>query len=238
MAETEVNEFALHEAARDGRVMLAENLLKDNPKLALKKDHDGRLPIHWAASSNNFEIVKHLVQLPNFDPDVQDESGWTPLMIAVNVVDSDEIVSLLVQKGADVNMKNYSNQTIMHFIASKKKVDLARTMLALKPAASVRARDKRGQYPIHRAAAVGSVPMVELLLKSNSPLDASDTSGSTALHHAVSEGHGDVAIALLKAGADPSKKDEDGNVPLDIAPDNEVRKYIVKTAEAEGITLQ
>jgi 26S proteasome non-ATPase regulatory subunit 10 len=51
-------------------------------------------------------------------------------------------------------------------------------------------RDKRGQYPLHRAAAVGSVPMITLLLKHRSPLNATDSAGQTPLHHAVAEGHG------------------------------------------------
>ncbi|KKA29971.1 hypothetical protein TD95_005206 [Thielaviopsis punctulata] len=218
-----VNEFALHEAAREGR--------------ATKKDQDGRYPIHWAVSSNNLTIVTQLAQLRDFDPDVQDDSGWTPLMIAVNVADSDNVVSLLLQKGADTNIKNSLDQTIMHSIASKKKLDLARKFLEMKPPVSVRVKDKRGQYPIHRAAAAGSVPMVELLLKNRSPIDASDSAGSTALHHAISEGHGDVAVALLKAGADATKKDLDGYLAIDLAPDSEVRKYIVKMAEEEGIQL-
>lgn len=63
-------------------------------------------------------------------------------------------------------------------------------LLENNPPASARVRDKRGQYPLHRAAAVGSVPMVNLLLKHKSPLNATDSAGYTALHHAVAEGHG------------------------------------------------
>ena len=44
-------------------------------------------------------------------------------------------------------------------------------------------KDKRGQLPLHRAAAIGSVPMVKLMLENKSPLNASDIAGFTALHH-------------------------------------------------------
>jgi hypothetical protein len=40
---------------------------------------------------------------------------------------------------------------------------------------------------------------------------------------------GDTAVALLKAGADTDKKDVDGCLPLDLAPDNQVR-YIFSTS--------
>jgi len=69
-------------------------------------------------------------------------------------------------------------------------MDVARLLLAAKPPASTRVRDRRGQYPIHRAAAVGSVPMTTLLLRNRSPLNPTDGEGFTPLHHAVAEGHG------------------------------------------------
>lgn len=75
-------------------------------------------------------------------------------------------------------------------MASKKNVDLARLLFEQKPPVSARVKDKRGQYAIHRAAAVGSVPMVELLIKNKSPINATDVAGQTPLHHAVAEGHG------------------------------------------------
>lgn len=88
-------------------------------------------------------------------------------------------------------MVDFSGQTALHFTASKNSLDIARRLLDNKPPASTRVKDKRGQYPIHRAAAVGSVPMVELLLKNKSPLNATDMAGQTPLHHAIAEGHGE-----------------------------------------------
>ncbi|TVY27355.1 Ankyrin repeat-containing protein [Lachnellula hyalina] len=227
----EPSKFAIHEAARDGRTLVVESLLNANPKLVDRKDDDERLPIHWATSYNHLDIAILLSAGKNFDPDVQDGSGWTPLMIAVSLKDGEELVKLFLRKGADVNAKT------LHFTASKNNLDVARTLLDSKPPASVRVKDKRGVYPIHRAAAVGSVPMVELFIKHRSPLNASDDAGQTPLHHAVAEGHGDTAVALLKAGAETDKKDGDGHTALELAPDAQVKKYIVQSAEREGIEL-
>ncbi|TDZ19689.1 Ankyrin repeat-containing protein [Colletotrichum orbiculare MAFF 240422] len=208
-------------------------LIKAQPGLAAREDDDGRLPIHWAASSNSLEIVLLLTQLQSFDPDVQDSSGWTPLMIAASLKDGEDLVSLLLQKGANVSLNNLNGQSVLHFVASKNNLDVARMLLNHEPPASTRARDIRGQYPIHRAAAVGSVPMTKLLINHKSPINATDVSGYTALHHAVAEGHGDTAVVLLKAGAEFDKKDADGQVALDLAPDREVRRYIERAAEGE-----
>ena len=48
---------------------------------------------------------------------------------------------------------------------------------------------------------------------------------------------GDTAVALLKAGAETDKKDVDGFLALELAPDAQVRKFILQSAEREGIEL-
>ncbi|KAB5579977.1 ankyrin repeat-containing domain protein [Coniochaeta sp. 2T2.1] len=163
--------------------------------------------------------------------------GWTPLMIAASVKEGEKLVDLLLSKGADVNEKNNSGQTALHFVTSKNNIDLARKFFELKPPASARVKDKRGQYALHRAAAIGSVPMINLLIKNKSPLNATDVTGYTALHHAVAEGHGDAAVALLKAGAEADKRDGEGKLAFELAPDREVRKYIERAAEMDGIDI-
>ncbi|KAJ5713968.1 uncharacterized protein N7483_011149 [Penicillium malachiteum] len=230
--------FPLHEAAREGRTEIAESLLNATPKSASVKDDDERLPIHWAVAYNRLPIVELLVAVKNFDPDVEDGSGWTPLMIAASLKDAagDPIIDLLLRKGADVTVKSSSGQNALHFAASKANISTVRTLIANK--CSARVKDIRGQLPLHRAAATGSVPILKTLLEEGkSPVNATDNDGFTALHHAVSEGHGDAAILLLKSGAQADKRDIDGKLAIDLVPDDKVRKYILQTAEREGIEL-
>ncbi|KAI9928826.1 hypothetical protein ASPWEDRAFT_105585 [Aspergillus wentii DTO 134E9] len=230
--------FPLHEAAREGKTSTAESLLNANPKLAFAKDDDERLPIHWAVAYNHLSIVEMLVAVKNFDPDVEDASGWTPLMIAASLRDAegDPIIELLLRKDADVTVKSGSGQNAIHFATSKANISTVRILLANK--CSARVKDKRGQLALHRAAAIGSIPIIKLLLEEGkSPVNATDMDGLTALHHAISEGQGDAAITLLKAGAEVDKRDSDGHLAIDLAPDAMVRKYITQTAEREGIDL-
>ncbi|OBT89522.1 hypothetical protein VE02_01123 [Pseudogymnoascus sp. 03VT05] len=222
------NKFEIHEAARNGRTNVVESLLNANSKLATLKDDDDRLPLHWAVAQGHLDVVAILAQRKDFDPDAKDGAGWTPLMIAVSLKEGEDIVKLLLSKGAD---------TAIFFATSKNNLDVTKTLLANKPPASVRVKDKRGQYPIHRAASIGSVPLVELLLKNRSPLNATDSAGYTPLHHAIAEGHGDTALALLKAGAETDKKDVDGFLAIDLAPDGKVRKFILESIEREGIDM-
>lgn len=115
-------------------------------------------------------------------------------MIAVSLKEPDQLADLFLRKSADVNAKTHNGQTSLHFASSKKNLAIVRTLLSNTPPASARVKDKRGQYAIHRAAAVGSVPIVEALIKARSPLNAADVSGQTPLHHAVAEGHGEFCL--------------------------------------------
>ncbi|KAL4774974.1 ankyrin repeat-containing domain protein [Aspergillus nidulans var. acristatus] len=237
MATTD-SKFPLHEAAREGKLSLAESLLNANPKLATAKDDDDRLPIHWAVAYNHLPIVELLVSTKDFDPDVEDGSCWTPLMIAASLknAEGDPIIELLLRKGADVNVKSITGQNALHFATSKANISTVRTLLENK--CSARVKDKRGQLALHRAAAIGSTPIIQVLLKEGrSPVNATDNDGLTALHHAISEGHGDAALTLLKAGAEADKKDANGTLAIDMAPDKKVRNYILQAAEREGIEL-
>lgn len=220
-------------------VQIVESLLAANPRLATKQDEDARLPLHWACSYNHIAIVRLLTAQRSFDPDVQDGSGWTPLMIASSLKDNSgaEIVNLLLEtKEASPKITTNTGATALHFAVSKGNLDICRTLL--KHGASARAKDVRGQLPLHRAAAVGNVPIVKLLLESKSPVNATDVDGMTALHHAICEGNGDVAVELLKAGAETDKKDGDGRLAIDCAPDTKVRSFVLKAAEREGIDLE
>jgi 26S proteasome non-ATPase regulatory subunit 10 len=57
-----------------------------------------------------------LAQSKDFDPDVQDGSGWSPLMIAVSLKEGEDLVNLLLNKGADVNQTSKINTLSPDFL--------------------------------------------------------------------------------------------------------------------------
>ncbi|KAF2486797.1 ankyrin repeat-containing domain protein [Neohortaea acidophila] len=233
--EEQQAKYAIHAACREGQTQKVDSLLHAEPRLVSRRDDDDRLPLHWASSYNRLPIVELLSEHRGFDVDAQDGAGWTALMIASSLKDGDELVDLLLNKSADVDVKTNGGQTALHFAASKSNLDIARKLLAHK--ASARVKDKRGQLPLHRAAAVGNVPIVKLLLESRSPVNATDMDGCTALHHAIAEGQGEAALTLLRAGAEADKRDNGGAYAIDLAPDAKVKSYIMRGAEEEGIVL-
>lgn len=222
----------LHDAAREGKLLLVRKLVSENPKLALKKDEDGRTPIFWAASSGHSEAVSIILKAiredsklaSKFDIDDTDDAGWTLLHIAASTGNL-EILSLLTPFQPDVSATTNAGQTALHYAVSKGHMDVARLLVGdLK--ASPRIKDSQGQTPLHRAAAVDSLPLVKMLIEAKAPLNTTDRTGFTPLHHAMAEGHGDVAVALIEAGADLEIKDSEGNTPLQVALDSKTETYV------------
>ncbi|KAH3664414.1 hypothetical protein WICMUC_005799 [Wickerhamomyces mucosus] len=242
--------FALHEAARDGKILTVKGLISSDPKSVLVKDDDGRIPLHWAVTFQHLEIISILLnpfkfqqgetKVKRFEIDIDDftdDSGWTALHIASSVGNL-EILQFLLnhEPNPDVNLQTNTGLTSIHLATSKNHLDIVKELVS--KGGSVRIKDKKSQYPIHRAAANGYLGLVELFSKDlKSPLNAKDINGWTPLHHALSEGFGDVAISLVKFGADYNIQDNDGLIPIQVAVDENVAKYFKAELLSEGLDV-
>ena len=107
-----------------------------------------------------------------------------------------EAVSLLLQKGVDVNVANTSANIVRNG-----------------PIAMIKLT------PLHRAAAFGPVHMVRDLLKAGANVNARDGRSLTPLKFAVATEYPSQQICetLLQAGADVNFRDNTGETPLDWA---------------------
>ncbi len=84
----------------------------------------------------------------------------------------------------------------------------------------INSKDNEGDTPLHLAAAIGQLEIVELLIENGAMVDfqdGCDIMGRTPLHRAVSQGHINVARLLIKAGADINAKQWDGYTALNLA---------------------
>lgn len=80
--------------------------------------------------------------------------------------------------------------------------------------ADIQQPGEHGRTPLHRAAYVAPVEMVEWLLSLGADANARDADGRTPLHFAIS---GDTTLRLIDAGADPHAEDLAGTTPLHTA---------------------
>lgn len=229
------NKFAIHEAVREGKLLLVNHLVDEDGKLLFLKDDDGRIPLHWACSGNNLEMVEILVReragVKPYDMDeLEDASGWTPIHIAASV-GNPQILDLLMKASAetpDIDLVTGQGTTALYLAISKNHYDVVRKLVD-DYKCLCRVKDKKGLSPLHRAASIGSQPIVKLLVeKGKVNVNAKDGQGWTSLHHALAEGHGDTAVLLVQLGADPELANDDGEKPVQVAVDEKVARFFVE----------
>jgi len=91
-----------------------------------------------------------------------------------------DICRLLIDKGAQVTVKNEYGWTPLHFAADRGHVEIVR--LLCDHGADVEARINIGSRPLHFAACYGHISVVkELIEERNAEINARDAGGWTAL---------------------------------------------------------
>ncbi len=108
-----------------------------------------------------------------------------------------EIVRYLLQKGADIHLKNYNGLSPLHIAAYCGENEIVRTLIAA--GADVNAKAKDNITPLHTAASMGHADIVEFLINSGAEAHAkSSKDGSTPEDFATREGHQDVSELLSR----------------------------------------
>lgn len=168
-----------------------------------------------ALKNNDLPKVKTLLKENHQLLDSRDESGNTPLHVAVSQKQS-ETVSYLLNEGADVNCGNTNRVTPLHISSSVGNPEI--TWLLLEKDADVGLADYQLHTPLHYAAANGFSEVAEVLVLSGAPLEAKNSYGRTPLLLCARErGTPEIARLLIDAGADVNVKDKFESSPLELA---------------------
>lgn len=83
-----------------------------------------------------------------------------------------------------------------------------------------RSIDVPGLYmmtPLHRAARIGHIESVNLLVNAGASVNLSDIDGQTPIFHAIEKNHQEIVMILIAAGADLGIQDNLHHTPLDVA---------------------
>ncbi len=168
-----------------------------------------------ALKNNDLPKVKTLITDNHQLLNSRDESGNTPLHLAVRQKQN-ETVSFLLSEGADVNGRNTNQLTPLHISSSVGNPEI--TWLLLEKGADVGLADYQLHTPLHYAAANGFSEVAELLVMSGAPLEVKNSYGRTPLLLCARErGTPEIARLLIDAGADVNVKDKFESTPLELA---------------------
>lgn len=261
------NVTALHLAAEKGHPAVAERLSTGGASLEARRDGSGTdeglggmTPLTVATFWGKAAVVKLLLGA-GADVGARDAAECTPLHRAVDGIaatrssyaverdnpedQTEEIVNLLVQHGADLEARSKLGSTPLAEAAYMKYRLGVRALVAA--GADVNARNSEGLTPLHAAAVGGDREIVELLLEKGADplaadvhgcqpvhltqserilqllaargaaLDSRNLAGETPLHKAALFDNVEMAEYLIAAGVDVNAERQDGATPLRIA---------------------
>ena len=97
---------------------------------------------------------------------------------------------------------------------------------SIKEVEDVNELNRYGVSLLHEAAAKGDTEGVKLLLEHGAEVNRQSLNGSSPLHEAVREGNAVTASILIEHGADLFTEMDNGLLPIDLAPDIDMKRFI------------
>lgn len=175
-------------------VIFSESIVKLTESLAVTVSEDELLT---AASDGDLKGVQSLLASGS-DPNVTDEEGWTALMWAAQLNDT-EMASALIEAGADLDFVEFSyEETALTIALYNGSTDLA--ALLLEKGANPNLQDSSGWTPLMTAATYGNYEATQLLLDAGANPALTDDSEMTAADYALENGYDDIAALLQEIG--------------------------------------
>jgi ankyrin repeat protein len=151
-------EKSIFDIARSGSLQELKAAEKKNPDIINKVSKEGYSPLTLSCYSGNNEVAKYLI---NNVKDINAKSGYgTPLMAAV-VKNKKELVSLLIEKKANVNVTDPNGTSALHYAVMFGLEDITKLLVAAKADPSL--KDNRGNSSLEYAKIKGNTNIIQLL---------------------------------------------------------------------------
>ncbi|MFP3032042.1 MAG: ankyrin repeat domain-containing protein, partial [Wolbachia sp.] len=248
-------------AVQDGDLNKVESLANRGASLDTKDNNDWTL-LHFAASSNKFDIVKFLLD-KNANIKAKDVYGNTPLHVAAQYDSKLEIVEFLLDKNASgINDVNNNGSTPLHVATQGNKPSTVKFLL--NKGASIQVKDKHNRTPLGLAdqegytniaqmieqrqsdldeellTAVqdGDLDKVKSLVSQNANVNTTDMYSWTPLHWAAFKDRLEIAKFLIEKNADIDAEDKGpyGKKPIHVAAENN-SKDIIELFLSKGVGI-
>jgi ankyrin repeat protein len=228
----------LQSAARAGQRSVYELLLA----------RGARVNVFVAAAVGSIDDITAMLDADPSLVNSQDEYGTPPLHIAAEQW-RDDVVRLLLERGADAVLTDRHQDTALHKLAIRSfdpvlwwgevaegpdarcfdpVRQIAAAELLVQRGADVRARNWRKLTPLHRAVRANRLEYVRFLLAHGADVNAADVAGDTPLRRAVTDPQRSaVAEELIAHGADVNARDKKGRSVLQLARGRAMRELLI-----------
>ena len=183
------------------------------------KDHED---LKLAVKSGNFDVIKSWIARGGCVRYFREgKDGFTLLHMAIEGRQL-EVVKLLIEHGAKIDIKDYSGRSPLLWAVSCNHLEIVKILVNCGADINVKT-SKKNQHvtPLLIAVDICSVEIVKCLLKNGANRNARDTEGRTSLFYATVRNNLEIVQLLIKEGADLNICcSEDNFSPLMIALGN------------------
>ncbi|GEM_PF-1881241 len=250
-AEDDEGRTPIHEAVVAHRNGIVGLLLEAGADVGTRIGNETLL--HFAVRMGDRDLVRSLLDRglspdavagerklreSGFGGTVVEDNRTTPLILAIKN-GFEDVASLLIDQGADVNLPGYDDRPPLFHAVERNRASTA--VRLLEKGADLEARDSfLGITPLLLAIREGNEPMARLLVEKGADPNSTDRRGRTALHAAVGAGSVEMTAFLLKRGAHADARsgtDKEygragGRTPLHVACGNGDRDLARRLIEA------
>jgi ankyrin repeat protein len=181
-----------------------------------QQDKYGWTALEHSIYMDNLPFTKRLIEL---GANINTTSNNNPLLLKALLLKRDKTVKMLLEAGADVNIRVSFNNCTLLMRALSKNIDLVRLKEILKNNINLELRGNRNWTAIGYAVCYHRNPeATKLLIEKGANVNIRDRDGDTPLIAAAawSKTPGKITI-LLKAGARINDKNKSGRTPLIMA---------------------
>lgn len=119
----------LHFACGKDHILCVKTLLRNGASINIK-DKWGMTPLMYCLCTENNDIAKLLISRDKTTLEAQDMHGRSSLHIAVEN-GHEEIISLLLESGCDVNIQNVNGLTPLMYLVASKRIDCSTKLTKL-----------------------------------------------------------------------------------------------------------
>jgi ankyrin repeat protein len=137
-------------------------------------------------------------------------------LFAASLQGHDQIVSILIAAGANVDIANNDGVTPLYVAALNGDEKISSLLIAAKADANISRKD--GTSPLFKAAVNGKLPIVMDLVSAGALVDSANTDGATPIFMAALYGYSSIVSYLLSNGADASIEGKAPDYPYKVTP--------------------
>lgn len=165
-----------------------------------------------------------------------DADQHVDLHLTIRANDEIRFAEIIENHEVDIDKKNIDGETALFYSLKNRYYNYAFALIA--NGADVSLKDNNGVGPIHKAAQLGVISIVKILLEKGVSANSLTSYRWTPLHYAIRYGHDDVAVELLKQPEiDINIKDTKLNTPLHIAAGQGSRLVVDQLLRREGVKV-